>query len=188
MPTDEDRLLDAASRVLTLDPSAGMGAVARGAGISRATLHRRYPTRACLESAIVDRATTRLQAITDQIDASGLTGRAAIEALVPLAFPVGESMAFLLTSPAALADPDLQAKGEIFASRWAVWIEEGQRRGDIRVDLPARWVIEALHGLGHAALYAASAGLVATRDAQRLMLSTLLDGVGAPAPLSAPRP
>jgi AcrR family transcriptional regulator len=182
MPTDDDRLLDAAARALALDPACGMGEIARAAGISRATLHRRYPTRACLEEAIIDRSMARLGAITDEIDAQGLTGRAALEALVPRAFPIAESMAFILANPAMENDPDLLARGDRFLARWTAWVEAGQRRGEIRVDVPARWVIEALHGLGHAALYATAAGLVAPRDAQRLMLSTLLDGVSEPAP------
>ncbi len=191
MPPEDDRLLDAASRALALDPSAGMGAVAQAAGISRATLHRRYPTRSCLEEAIVERAMARLTAITEDIEARGLLGRAALEALVPVAFPVAESLAFLITSPTAATDAALLDRAEQFLGRWTHWVEEGQRRGEIRVDVPARWVIEALHGVGHAALHASAAGLVAVRDVPRLMLSTLLDGVAErpapPAPAPSPK-
>lgn len=185
-PGDDDRLLDAVGRALALNPSASMGVIARAAGISRATLHRRYPTRQCLEAAIVERAMQRLTTITDDIDARRLVGRAALEALVPVAYPVAESLAFLTVFPASRADTVLHARAEGILARWTNWVEEGQRRGEIRVDVPARWVVEALDGLGLAALHATAAGLVAPRDVPRLMLSTLLDGVSERADGASP--
>ena len=46
--TKRDQILGAAQRLLNVDPAAPRGAIAEAGGISRATLHRHFPTREAL--------------------------------------------------------------------------------------------------------------------------------------------
>jgi TetR/AcrR family transcriptional regulator, mexCD-oprJ operon repressor len=176
LATDTDHVLDAAVRVLSRDPAAGMGAIADAAGISRATLHRRFAGRNELEFALIRRAIGQMRSMTTEIDAAGLVGRAAIEAFLRGALPIAQSMAFVFatTSP---EDPRFESDTEQFRQRWIAWIEEGQRRGEIRVDLTASWIVEAMHALGMAAVQGVISGVIAPRDAERLVLTSLLDGI-----------
>jgi len=72
-----DRIIAAAAPVLAEDPSASMAAIARAAGVSRATLHRHFRTRADLLAAagVEPDAGTRdriLRATVDLISRDGL--------------------------------------------------------------------------------------------------------------------
>jgi AcrR family transcriptional regulator len=177
----DDRLLDAASRLLAIDATAGLGEIADAAGISRATLHRRYPNRESLELAILERAIVRLEAVTAEVKATGATGRPALEALIPRVFPIAQSISLNLLFGDQARNQLMIERSTDLMNTWCHWIETGQRRSEIRIDLPARWIIEALHGLGHAALFGIETGVIASADAVRLLMSTLFDGVCEPA-------
>jgi AcrR family transcriptional regulator len=181
VPAD-DRLLDAASRLLAIDATAGMGEIADAAGISRATLHRRYPNREALELAILERAIVRLEAVTAEVNATGATGRRAFAALIPRVFPIAQSISLNLLFGDHARNQQMIDRSTDLMNTWCHWIETGQRRSEIRIDLPARWIVEALHGLGHAALLGIETGVIASADAVRLLMSTLFDGVCEPAP------
>jgi AcrR family transcriptional regulator len=189
MPADsrlldaDTRLLDAASRLLAIDATAGMSEIADAAGISRATLHRRYPNRDALEQAIFERAITQLESATAAIEAAGATGRAALEALIPRVFPIAQSISYVLVTGDYARNEFLLERSADLMATWMRWIEAGQRRGEIRIDLPARWVVEALHGLGHAALLGIETGVIASADAVRLITTTLFHGASEPTPL-----
>jgi AcrR family transcriptional regulator len=59
-------LLDVATRVLVADPAASLGDVAAAAGVSRTTLHSRFPTRHALLVALAEEALTLVeQALED---------------------------------------------------------------------------------------------------------------------------
>jgi AcrR family transcriptional regulator len=51
-----ERILDAAVQELALDPEASMAAVARRAGVVRATVYVHFPTREALVAAVTERA------------------------------------------------------------------------------------------------------------------------------------
>jgi AcrR family transcriptional regulator len=55
VPTTDDPLLDAAHDLSERDPSWTMTALARGAGVSRATLYRRFPSRDAVVAALAHR-------------------------------------------------------------------------------------------------------------------------------------
>jgi AcrR family transcriptional regulator len=172
-----DSLLDVAVATLAANPGASLQEIADAAGISRATLHRRFAGRDELILAISEWAIAQLEGINDSVESSGLRGRAAIEALLERAIQLAPKIGFLISEHSLESNQMFMDRVETAQQRWHRIIEDGQRLGEIRVDLPARWIADAIEGLMIAVFHGIRRGLTAPNDALRLVRITLLDGV-----------
>ncbi len=184
-PRSNDRLIDLATGVLSANPAASMQDVALAAGMSRATLHRRFPSREALLTAIAAIAIAELHRVTDGVAGRGLHGRAALDALLEEAVSLAPRFGFLSTDACLENDPSIMAAAEVVFATWEQWAYEGQRQGELRVDVPARWIVNAMHGLVMASYDAVRMGEIASRDAVRLVRLTLFGGL-AETPSAAP--
>ena len=176
--TSPDTIADAAARLLARKPSASMAEVAGAAGVSRATLFRRFPSRAALVEELSRRA---VQAYT-----------AAVHAARPEDGRAGEALGRLLGQLARLAPGygllSLQPLDEVVEAellelataadeRVRRLVHRGQEAGDFRVDVPAEWVLSSVTWLVVAAADGVRLGRLAARDIERLLASTVLDGL-----------
>ena len=174
-------MLEVATRVLLADPAASLQDVAVAAGVSRTTLHSRFPTRHALLVALANEAMDLVEraveaagiATADGDDARGPLGR-----LVELALPLGPRVLFLLRERSLDAEPELDARYEALDAPLVAFVERAARRGRLRSDLPAWWTAAALWGAVTTAWEAIADGRLAPRDAPALVLGTVLDGVG----------
>ncbi len=172
-----DGLLDVAVSTLAANPAASMQDIADAAGMSRATLHRRFPSREALLAAIADWALREVRQFTDAITLDGVTGRRALERLLEHGVQLAPKLGFLSMEVSLDADVALVTRMDAIASVWHSWVEDGQRRGEIRVDLPARWIGDAIEGLMMAVFRGVRIGTTAPVDALRLVRITLFDGI-----------
>jgi AcrR family transcriptional regulator len=181
-----DSLLNAAVATLAANPGASLQEIADAAGISRATLHRRFAGRDELILAISEWAIGQLESINDSVESSGLRGRAAIEALLEKAIQLAPKIGFLISEHSLECNQMFMDRVDTAQQRWHRMIEDGQRLGEIRVDLPSRWIADAIEGLMLAVFHGVRRGLTAPNDALRLVRITLLDGVctGTVAPIA----
>lgn len=147
-----EAILDAATRVLTERPEAGLGEVATCAGISRQTLYAHFPSRDALINALIERATTRVVAALDAADLESGPADAALVRLLETGWQSFDTDPFLLhlSAPPVSAEQDRDRHAPILTRLSAV-IERGQREGDIDPELAAGWVLAAVLALGHAA-------------------------------------
>jgi AcrR family transcriptional regulator len=173
----QDGLLDAAVATLAANPGASLQEIADAAGISRATLHRRFASRDELILAISEWAIVQLEGINDSVEASGARGRAAIEALLERAILLAPKIGFLISEHSLESNEEFMGRVDTAQQHWHRMIEDGQRLGEIRIDLPARWIADAIEGLMIAVFHGVRRGLTAPNDALRLVRITLLDGV-----------
>ena len=172
-----DELLTSAVATFAANPSSSMQDVAEAAGMSRATLHRRFASRDELVVAIARWALGQLAEITNTIAAEGRSGLSAIERLIEGGATMAPKLGFLGSEACLDGEPEVMARMEAIVSVWHAWIEDGQRSGEIRVDLPARWIADAIEGLMMAIFRGVRAGTTPPADALRLVRITLFDGI-----------
>ena len=173
----QDEYLDAIIATLAANPGASLQEIADALGISRATLHRRFSSRDELLMAIGDWAITQLEGISDSVESRDLHGRVALEAILEEGIQLAPKIGFLISEHSLECNVEFMVRVDTAQQRWHRLIEEGQRNGEIRVDLPARWIADAIEGLMLAVFHGVRRGLTAPNDALRLVRITLLDGV-----------
>lgn len=173
MRDDRDPVLDGALHLLQRDPGASTAELAAAAGISRATLHRRYPRREDLLGALARRALTEVEeAFTRVRTADG----PALPRLVAELLPVAYDFMFLARVPDSEV-ADAAATWARLDARLAELMAEAQGRGELRPDVPPAWLAVALLSLLQGAADAVDAGALAPRDVERLLVTTLVDGL-----------
>ena len=181
MAADRDVVADAAARLLATRPTVSMEEIARSAGISRATLFRRFPSRSALVAELAGRA---VDAYAD-----------AVAAAQPERGPAGEAMRRVLGSLAALAPQHgllaLQPLDELVETalleraraaddRLRELVLRGQRDGEFRVDLTAEWITTAVTWLIVGAADGLRLGRLAPRDIPRQLSETVLAALRRP--------
>ena len=168
-------LLDAAAAVFSADPSASLAEVAAKAGLGRATLHRHFRTRQALIDALA-RASLEAAKAADQAIESAPTARQALRILFETMMPLGARYHFLTLE--RVDDPKIERERQRQLAELSEVIEWARNEGDIAADVPVEWVVTVIEGLIFSGWSAIESGQVAPRQAAKLALRTLLDGLG----------
>ena len=165
-------IVDAAAAALAQQgEQASMSDVAAAAGVARATVYRYFPNREALLEAVerlaLEDAGDRLRAARlDEVDvAVGL--ERAVRALVG----VGDSFVVLARER---AQPDTAGFDDRIGAPMRNLLARGQELGEIRGDVPATWLTEALFGLVVNVMGAAPA--LGAEDTIAAISSVFLDG------------
>jgi TetR/AcrR family transcriptional regulator, mexCD-oprJ operon repressor len=175
---DEHVALRRVMTALADRPDATTAALARALGVSRATLHRRFPSRVELVRSALAQALVDLRTALDEVTRGpGVAAldclRGAVEALVPL----GPQARLLLSHEADLdRDPDLRRRGDELVARVQTLVDGARRAGDLDVTAPAAWQVRALVDLVWAAWAAVRDGDVGHRAAGQLAWRTFYAG------------
>jgi AcrR family transcriptional regulator len=163
-------ILEAAAHVFARRGSgASMSAVASAAGIARATLYRYFPNREALQqelirSAVAEAARRLKAARLDEVEVPEGIARA-VRALVT----IGDGYVIL-----AREQPRPRQFERSIGSPLRALFERGQVAEDIRNDIPASWLAEALLGLVVGALL--SSDRLGTEDSVAVISTLFLDG------------
>lgn len=173
---NERRIVDAAARLLSETPNAGMGEIASAAGLGRATLYRHFPTR---EALIAGMRAEAYDAVADVIERHRIApGSAGMGRLVEELLAVGERYGIVFATPL-----DERAREEArrrFEEPLLALVERAQRDGELDPSVPPTWVLVALDGTLGGALRARAEGRIGSAEARRLVVRALLGGFGAP--------
>lgn len=170
-------ILEAAARELADDPKASMSAIAERSGLGRATVYRHFRSREELVEAIHRRALDDAEeAIARSRPREGPAPQA-LERLVEALLEVGDR--YRVAAELHAGDPALRRRERRLARPVAALVERGQAAGELRGDIPAEWVPQALAGLLAAALRASREGVIARNQAARCVLAALIEGVAA---------
>lgn len=180
MIVQSETVLDVATRVLLDSPTASMTEIARAAGVSRTTLHQRYPSRQALLVALAHEAMDLVESAYSAVDLDAGPALEALDRLVTHLVPLGPRLEFLVRERSLNDVPEVTARYAALDAPLVALVERGQREGSLRRDLAPWWVVAVLTGATYSTWEAIADGQLAPRDAGPLLLSTVLDGIGAP--------
>ncbi|MCX2968891.1 MULTISPECIES: TetR/AcrR family transcriptional regulator [Streptomyces] len=170
-------ILDAALAVLTEDRTASLSEIARAAEVGRSTLHRYFPDRAALVSALFEDAS---QATARTIEEAALdrgTPAEALRRLVPALFELGPRVNFLFNETQVTdATWDTEAWEK---AHWPVGAlyERGRAQGYFDTGIDVDWFIRCLWYLTSAGWEAMGEGVLAKHEAVARVTRTLERGV-----------
>ncbi len=156
-------------------PGASMAEIASACGLGRATLYRHFATRGELVGAIQAQA---VKAGAQALDEAELDEGSTVEALRrAIGALVGVGDRYRLLVREAAIHPGVMPRQPAVAGRLVELVQRGQRRGELRDDLPASWIVPALAGLLVLAVGEMADERTDPKEAARRVAATLLDGL-----------
>ena len=179
MKAGKPMVLDAACRLLAINPRASTQEIAAAAGISRMTLHRLFPSREALVEELGQMAMDRIAAA---FAAARLEEEPFVEALTRLIdalIPLIHQFAFLVAEFQLKESETLKTGEQALQEQIEQLLQRGRHEGALRDDLPLPWLAYVLGGLLLAADDAVRAGSIAPRETSRLVLESFLGGAAA---------
>jgi AcrR family transcriptional regulator len=185
-PASRPPLLDVVAEVLVADPSASLAKVAEAAGIGRTTLHKSYPHREDLVTAVGHRAMDLWEEAVNSVAGPGSTdgeyADGGLAALTAAMIPIGPQLAFLWRTPAFDHVPDLGQRWTAVEQRCLAVLKRAQQRGVLAPGVPDWWLVNTYYSLVYVAAGSVRSGDLAPRDAPNLVLATFTHGVGGQPP------
>ncbi|MBN6039298.1 TetR/AcrR family transcriptional regulator [Amycolatopsis sp. 195334CR] len=132
-------ILDAAIAVLNKDTSASLGDVANAAGVGRTTVHRYFPERSDLLTAIGADVLERIELAAARARLDQGDALEALDRLCQEYFDLGDVMMLLFNNPSLISDEDWEEESDADRALNRL-IERGQAEGTIDPEMPATWI------------------------------------------------
>ena len=183
MVADGAELLDEITVFVVANPCASLAEIAAGAGMSRTSLHSRYPSRQDLIDALAESALDAAEAIYRKADLDSDDPLEDIMVrLTSLVMP--EAPKFRFIANARTYDLNEAALTRIWSidADLIASVTRAQKRGDIDPLTPPWWVSGLLFAAIWTAWDAIDVGLLAPLSAPELVARTVLTGVRAHQP------
>lgn len=179
MTIDREKLLLALAEVLTEHPRLPMEQVAHAVGVSRATLHRMFPSREAVIASVLEFALENGMRTIEGAELERGPADAALTRLLQASLPHAALHLFLASnrSERCEASAEVDARWEPHRQRLLALLRRGQEEGTLRVDLPAQWMLDAMTALLFAAVESIRGGRLAPAGATEAVVGTFLDGV-----------
>ncbi|MDX3092991.1 helix-turn-helix domain containing protein [Streptomyces sp. ME01-24h] len=172
-----EQVLRDAAGLLSRRATASMGEIAEAAGISRATLHRHFPSRDSLVRALGVLGTELTE---ERLDAARIEEGDPVDAvrrLVAEAVPVSGFLAFLYGENQLYDLAEINEGWARVDARVAALFRRGQEAGAFRYDLTPAWLVEALYALIAASAWSVQDGRMARLDPAHMVTELLLGGM-----------
>jgi AcrR family transcriptional regulator len=173
MERRKGQLLAAATEVLVAEPGASMSKVALAAGVSRTTLHARFPTRDDLLREVASQALEVCERAVREVISTGGEGDTGLERLVVALIPVGPQLSFLWRNPSFDHDVELGGRWSEVEREIGRVISRADDAGELPGGRPVWWDLFTLLALVYVAAESIYLGRLAPNDAPQLVLSTL---------------
>ena len=165
-----ERILEATTAQIAVDPGASLEQVAAHAGVSRATVYHHFASRDALMDALTDRSVAEVTAALEAARPGEGSARDAVARLLLAAWQVIGRYRGLAVVNRRLERAHLRERLEPAIAPLRTVIRRGQRSGEFDAELPAEWLIGILIDLVHAASDQATSGTMEPRVAERALL------------------
>jgi len=160
-------ILDAAEDVLAERPDAGLGEIAKAAGVVRQTVYAHFPSRDELLGAVAARALAQTLAAIDAAEPDHGPPAEAFDRLVAAWWTSVARHARVLEALASVAPSRDALHG--FHAPVLARVEALIRRGDFDPEVPAAWLAAGFLGLMHTAADEVAAGRLDEASAGRAL-------------------
>ncbi|MBM9465375.1 TetR/AcrR family transcriptional regulator [Aeromicrobium sp. YIM 150415] len=174
-----EAIIEAATRLLAVDPDVSVNEIAREAGVGRITLYGHFDSRATLLREVTDRAIAQTEEALAQVDVEGdprqVLGRL-VEETWHLAHRFG---ALVVAASQALSPEQVRRAHDEPAARVRALLERGRSIGEFRDDVPVEWQISVIQAILHGASAAVHRGEIDVADAPVLVRDTVLAALAA---------
>lgn len=177
----EERILDAARRVLAAHPGATMDEIAREARVGRATVFRCFRNRAELLTTLARRAIAVTDQVASEAAASAETATEALRRVIVAVLGASDHYRFLGAAAELSGEDEIASAYERQLGDLAALVTAARLEGGIRPELPTGWVVAMIDGQIWAAGAAVTKGAVGRLQAQELLWETIVDGIGTDA-------
>ncbi|MEM8981533.1 MAG: TetR/AcrR family transcriptional regulator [Pseudomonadota bacterium] len=176
-PKTLDALVDAGFRVLSRNPGANLADVAAAAGVTRATLHRYFPSRDALVDTLAGRAIEEMDAAVDAACQHSPSAMAAMRDCLFALVPLGDRHGFL-AHEAVITNPTIEAEFERQQGELVALVDAAKRDGVLARDLPTDWIVRAYDYLIYAAWEAVRDQELVPKQAAEAAWRTFASGLG----------
>jgi AcrR family transcriptional regulator len=168
-------LAAARSAFETLGPQANLREIARRAGVAQGTVHRHFPTKQALFSAVIAERLRELTRLASRLRAEDDPGEAFIAFLTATVEQARHNRSLASAFDQADRDEEMQTAGREMNAELAALLEQAQAEGTIRDDID----VADVHAIASAVL--AMDTYPATRPADRAKrIAIVLDGLRPP--------
>ena len=169
-------IIEAAIRMLSVDPGVTMSDIASAAGVGRATLHRHFQGKADLLRTIGARCIEETNAAVLAADVPDGAAVDRLRNMLGSVIPLGDRYAFLLLE--GLRDEGLRKAHETQMDWVRLLIGQLKAERAIAEDVPTSWAVALVDQVIWTAWTVVSTEELSTDEAVELALRTLLKGLG----------
>lgn len=174
-----EAIIDAATRLLAVDPDASVNDIAKAAGVGRITLYGHFESRAALVQEATQRAIAQTEHELAQIDTDGepveALGRL-LESSWHLTYRFG---GLVVAASQAMSPAQMRGAHDEPAARVRSLLERGRAAGGFRDDMSTEWQITVVQAIMHSASAAVHRGEITADDAPTLVRETVLGALAA---------
>jgi AcrR family transcriptional regulator len=183
--SDADRsvqaILEAALEALASDPEASMAAIARCAGVVRATIYVHFPTRESLLDAVMEHAVAQVAQATSNAEPTRGKPEEALERVLRATWQqLSQFHALLAINTARLSAKELHRRHLPVTSQFAPLVERGQKTGVFRRDVPVSWHLAVLRAIVHSASAELQSGRLSEAEVEQTVITTVLAAMAGP--------
>lgn len=168
-------IIDAALDALADDPDASMAAIARRAGVVRATVYMHFPTREALLDAVMEDAVAQVAEATRAAEPTKGEPEEALQRVLGATWhKLSDFQTLLAINTSRLSQKELHRRHQPVMTLFVPLIERGQKKGVFRGDVPVSWHLAMIRAIAHAASAEVRSGRIAAAEVESAMLSTAL--------------
>jgi TetR/AcrR family transcriptional regulator, mexCD-oprJ operon repressor len=173
-------ITEAALEALANDPDVSMAAIARRAGVVRATIYMHFPTREALLDAVMEHATGQVAEATRHAEPERGEPKEALERVLLATWrQLSQFHNILQININRLSAKELHRRHLPITTQIVPLLERGQADGVFRDDVSALWLIAVVRAIVHVASTELQAGRLTEAEVERTMLTTAFAAISA---------